>query len=315
MKPRIIPLSWIALFGALAISLTFAQEPGARPGPEDRTSAIRGCFGTYAGVSRQKDRRVDVARLVKELAELKADSYNWLIHDRATDWEDLKLFLPQARTNHIRVWVTLVPPSESPPNNKMFSEPFRLDYERWAVEIAKLSVAEKNLVAWSIDDFTHNLKFYTPEKLRGIVAGARAINPHLAFVPCCYFSGIRPKFIAECRDSLDGILFPYRSESGKIGLTDASLVAAEVEKIRALVGPSLPVIVDVYASRHSSLGDSTPEYVREVMTAARQSADGVMIYCHQNPIAQAEKFGVIKELFGAWSTGKSAEASPAQPQQ
>jgi len=44
----------------------------------------------------------------------------------------------------------------------MYAEPFRLDYDKWAIEFAKLSVQEPNLVAWSIDDFTHNLKVYTP---------------------------------------------------------------------------------------------------------------------------------------------------------
>lgn len=271
----------------------------------DRTEAIRGCFGTYAGVPRGKDHRVDVARLARELGDLRANTYSWLIHDQATDWDDLKVLLPLARAKGIRVWVTLVPPSESPPNNKMFSEPFQLDYERWAVEIAKLSIAEPNLVAWSIDDFTHNLRFFTPEKLRGIVNGSRKINPRLAFVPCCYLPGIKPKFIADYRDSLDGILFPYRSESGKIGLTDATLVAAEVEKIRAMTGPSLPVIVDVYASRHSTLGASTSEYVRTVMINAWKSAGAVMIYCHQNPSAQPAKHEMTMVLFHQWSDARA----------
>lgn len=289
----------------LALTLALPVLAAEEKSLPDRTQAVRGCFGTYAGVPRGKDRRVDVARLVGELGELKANTYSWLVHDRATDWDDLKLFLPLARKDGIRVWVTLVPPSESPPNNRMFSEPFQLDYERWAVEIARLSVVEPNLVAWSIDDFTHNLKFYTPEKLRGIVDGARKINPKLAFVPCCYLRGIKPEFVAEYRDSLDGLLFPYRSESGKIGLTDASLVAAEVEKIRAMAGASLPVIVDVYATRHSTLGDSTPDYVRTVMSEARKSADGVMVYCHQNPITQKAKHGVIKDLFHQWSAARA----------
>jgi len=124
-------------------------------------------------VSRGKDRRVDVGRLVRELVGLRVNTYSWLVHDRDTDWQDFKLFLPLARAQGIKVWLTLVPPTESPPNNKMFSEPFRLDYECWAVEIAKLSVTEPSLIAWSIDDFTQNVQFFTPEKLRGIVKGAR----------------------------------------------------------------------------------------------------------------------------------------------
>ena len=31
------------------------------------------------------------------------------------------------------------PPSESPPHTRQYSEPFQLDYQRWAAEIARLS--------------------------------------------------------------------------------------------------------------------------------------------------------------------------------
>ena len=59
----------------------------------------------------------------------------------------------------------------------MYAEPFRLDYKQWAVEFAKLSVREPNLVAWSIDDFTHNLKVYTPLYVQEMLAASRRINP------------------------------------------------------------------------------------------------------------------------------------------
>jgi len=254
---------------------------------------------------------VDIARLLNELVDQRANTYNWLIHSELTDWDDLKLFLPQARKKGIRVWVTLVPPTEQPPKNKAYAEPFRLDFERWSEEIAKLSTAQPNLVAWSIDDFTHNLGFFTPEKMLGIVGMARKINPQLAFVPCCYQPKITPKFIHDYHDSIDGILFPYRHESVKINLTDADQVAAEVQQIRAMVGNSFPIIVDVYATAHSRLGDTTPAYVRTAMTEARTSADGVLVYCHQNPTTQAEKYLLIKELFHNWSDSQTGEASTA----
>ncbi len=289
---------------ALVFCIVSADGAGEPSLPSDRTQALRGCIGTYANMPLGKDRRVDVARLLQELVELRANTYSWLIHNRPTDWDDLKLFLPRAREKGIRVWVTIVPPSEQPPKNSAYADPFRLDFERWAVEIAKLSVAEPNLVAWSLDDFAHNLPILTPERMRGIVKGARDTNPRLAFVPCIYFPEIKAKLIADYRDSIDGILFPYRSESAKLGLTDATLVAAEVEKIRALAGPTLPVIVDVYATKHSALGDSTPGYVRAAMTEARKSADGVMVYTHQNPVTQAAKYAVIKELFNQWAQSR-----------
>jgi len=277
-----------------------ASAQAAKPAAPDRAAAIRGCTGTYSGAPRGNDGRVEVRRLVEQLKDLHADTYSWLIWPADTDWDDLQTFLPLAREAGVRVWVTLVPPSESPPRTKRFSEPFRLDYERWAVEIARLSVAHANLVAWSIDDFTHNLAFFTPEKVRGIVAGARSINPGLAFVPCSYFPGVTARFSAGYAGSIDGILFPYRHESNKANLTDATLLKPELARLRELLGPDVPIIVDVYSTAHSRLGASTPQYVRDVLTQARESADGVMVYCHPDPAGKdAAKYPVVREVFAA----------------
>lgn len=280
----------------------------AEPTVADRTAPLRGSFGSYAGAPRGKDRRVNVEQLVSELLELHANTYHWLIWNAATDWDDLKRFLPLARQHDIRVWVCLVPPSESPPRTKNYSEPFKLDYERWAVEIATLSKAEPNLVAWSIDDFSHNLKFFTPQALGRILAAARQINPRLAFVPCVYFpKASQPDIARNYRGLLDGILFPYRHESAKANLTDASLVEEEVGKIKAVWGVKFPVIVDVYSSAHSRLGPSTPEYVRGVMTRAVRCADGVHIYTHPRP--GTEKHAIVKDLFGQWSARSPASSA------
>jgi hypothetical protein len=84
---------------------------------------------------------VDGDALAARLKALGVKTYYWLIWHAPTDWEDLKLFLPKARQEGIEVWVYLVPPSESPPHTELYSEPFRLDYHRWAEEIARLSLA------------------------------------------------------------------------------------------------------------------------------------------------------------------------------
>ncbi len=275
------------------------ENLGQKDGRAERMAAVRGSFGTYAG-TKEKQGRVDREQLLHELVDSHVRTYNWLIWTRDTDWDDLKLFLPAARDQGINVWVTLVPPSESPPRSKYYSEPFRLDYERWAIEIAKLSLRDPNLVAWSIDDFTHNLQFYTPEMVAKMVGAAREINPRVAFVPCSYFPRITEALFEGYRDTMDGILFPYRSESTTAGLTDSTLVNEEVKRIREMAGPDFPIIVDVYASAHSRLGASTPEYVCDVMERARKSADGVLIYCHQKP--ETEKYELIKRLFKEWST-------------
>jgi hypothetical protein len=271
----------------------------------ERTPALRGSFGTYDGEPRTKDRHVDIERLVSELAELKANTYHWLIWHRETDWEDLQRFLPLAREKSILVWVCLVPPSESPPHTKQYSQPFRTDYQRWAVEIAKLSLREPNLVAWSVDDFTHNLSFFAPEYLGKVLGEAHKINPSLAFVPCSYSPRVTPQFAEKYLGLIDGILFPYRAELTGANLTDPTLVDAEVATLKTILGPSVPIIVDVYASAHSRLGSSTPEYVEEVMKRAIRCADGVHIYCHHSPRDGSQKGQIIKRLFHEWSADSS----------
>jgi len=266
----------------------------------ERTKVLMGTRATYCNPPRKADGHVDVEKLIDELVEVGANTYSFGIHAQATDWDDLKLILPPARSKGIRVWGSIVPPSESPPRAKAYAEPFRLDYNRWAVEFAKLSLRETNLVAWSIDDFTHNLKFCTPAYVANMLDAQRSINPRLAFVPCCYFPAITAQFATNYCPLIDGILFPYRHESAGANLKDASLVEPELNKIKELAGPWVPVILDIYASAHSNLGATTPEYVEQAMIAGRRAANGVMIYQHQEPKANAEKFEVVKRQFKAW---------------
>jgi hypothetical protein len=274
----------------------------------ERVKAIFGTRATYCRAPRKADTRVDVDRLIAELTEIHANTYSFCIHNYSTDWDDLKLILPRAREKGICIWASLVPPSESPPRTKMYAEPFRLDYVRWAEEFAKLSLQETNLVAWSIDDFTHNLaKTYTPAYVKQMMDVSHRINPKLAFVPCCYYPTIKPAFTTNYCQLIDGILFPYRHESAGANLKDPGLVETEVKQIKALVGPGFPVVLDIYATAHSRLGATTPEYVEQAMIAGHRAADGVMIYCHQDPQKEPEKYQIIKKQFGAWTaegTGK-----------
>jgi hypothetical protein len=265
-------------------------------------SPVRGCFGTYDGEPRLPNGHVDTETLLDELVELKANSYNWLVWHGSNDWADLKVFLPLARHHHINVWVTLVPPSESPPSESKYSEPFRLDYGRWGAEIAKLSRTEPNLVAWSIDDFYENSKFFTPAEVGLMQAQAHQFNPKLAFVPCCYYRDITPSFAENYGALCQGILFPYRAESDGTNLKDASKLAPEIQKIRSILGESMPVIVDIYATPHASYPDgSSPDYVAQVMSESRRSADGVLIYCHEGKKSSPVKFNIIGRTFEGWS--------------
>ena len=292
---KLVLFSLLLAFAGCVTPRAADQSPQAQ-----RAGNLIGTRATYCRAPRKADARADLDRLVSELVDIRANTYSFCIHSSATDWDDLKLFLPRAREKGIRVWASIVPPSESPPRNLKYAEPFRLDYERWAVEFARLSLQETNLVAWSIDDFTHNLKFYTPAYVKNMLDAARRINPKLAFVPCCYYPAITPRFATNYAPLLDGILFPYRHESAGANLKDPSLVEVELKQIKAAVGPSLPIVLDIYASPHSRLGATTGEYVEQAMVAGRRAADGVMIYCHQDPQQQAEKYEIVKRLFRSW---------------
>ena len=77
-----------------------------------------------------------------------------------------------------------------------------------------------------------------------------------------------------------------------------------MQQLKALVGPDFPIVLDIYASAHSRLGATTPEYVEQAMLAGRRAADGVMIYCHQDPAKNPEKYQIIKRLFTRWAAEK-----------
>lgn len=270
----------------------------------ERSQPLRGALCTYAGTQRREDDRVDTERLLAELLDLHANTYRWVFRPDGTNLEDLKAFLPLARAHNLRVWVTVNPPSERHPQDHRPLEQRLAEYEQWAVGFARLSLVETNFVAWSIDDFVWNLKFFTPEATRKIVMAARRVNPRFAFVPCCYFKADTPAFVKSYGPLCDGIMFPYRDESGGANLTNPDHLASEVKTLRERFGPSCPIIVGVYASRHSRLGLSTPAYVEQAMKAAWRCADGVSVFRHPHQASDPEKYEIVKRLFAEWSAAR-----------
>ena len=105
----------------------------------------------------------------------------------------------------------------------------------------------------------------------------------------------------------------YRHEAGKRNLSQWDTLEAELARVKDRFGGGLPVILDVYATRHSQLNDSTAEYVRKVMTIGRRCADGVIIYQHQYEADSPEKYRVIKELFARWASEKPRKAPAPMP--
>ncbi|MGZ4964747.1 MAG: hypothetical protein ACXWC8_19495, partial [Limisphaerales bacterium] len=75
----------------------------------DRKDALRHSLGTYSSPPRLANGRVDCKALIDQLLDIHANCYSFAIHRAATDWDDLKIFLPMAREKHLRVWASLVP--------------------------------------------------------------------------------------------------------------------------------------------------------------------------------------------------------------
>jgi hypothetical protein len=177
----------------------------------------------YDAENRLPNGRVDTDVLVHRLSELGVTTYYWLVWHAPTDWDDLKLFLPKANQAHIAVWVYLVPPTEGPPNGYPASEPFKLDYPRWAQEIARLSLAHTNLTAWVIDDFYANHQLFTPAYVREMRAASRRINPQLAFLPLMYFPELTRRFVEDYHEVIDGVVAAYPGDREEINNARAIL--------------------------------------------------------------------------------------------
>lgn len=284
------------------INVTTKKSPYTIPTFEEKM-----VLGTYNDIPRMENGRADIPQLMVQLRDLHANTYNWLVWKGENDWDDLKLFLPVAKQYNISVWITLVPPSESKPIAKWSSEPYGTDYVKWCAEISKLSAEYPNLVALSIDDFVHNLSTYTPSYLEEMINVIDQYNPKLQFIPCSYYRQIAPSFVFTYQKYFDGILFPYRAESDAIGanLKNPDLVKSEIEHLRKLFNAGFPVYIDVYSHAHSKLGATTPEYVEKVIDYGGQFADGVLIYCHPNPVTFQEKYSIVKDAFFVLSSANS----------
>ncbi len=217
---------------ALALLWPLGQATAAEPKASQRPH-----FADYDAELRRADGRVDTEAMVRRLQQLRVNTYYWLVWHAATDWDDLKLFLPQARKANINVWVYLVPPSEGSGTAGPPSQPFGLDFKRWAQEIARLSLRETNLTAWVIDDFYANHELLTPAFIGEMQKRAKALNPHLSFLPLMYFNEIDARFVAAYRPVIDGVVVAYLQDREEIERTWAFMNDAPIPSASDVVFP------------------------------------------------------------------------------
>jgi hypothetical protein len=211
---------------------SFAGLPAA-----DAGTPAKAHLADYDSELRRVDGRVDVDAMVRRLQELGVGTYYWLIWHAPTDWDDLKVFLPKARQVGLEVWVYLVPPSEGSGSAGPPSQPFGLDFLRWAEEIARLSLEHTNLTGWVIDDFYANHETLSPAYVGQMQSRAKRINPRLAFLPLMYFNEITPRFVQQYRPVIDGVVVAYLQARAEIERTWAILNDAGIPPASELTYP------------------------------------------------------------------------------
>jgi hypothetical protein len=291
-------------------------------------SSLSRTLGDYDAEPRRADGRVDIDKLLEQIRAAHLNTYDWLIWHAATDWDDLRAFLPWAAKNRIRVWVTLCPPTEQG-GTYPYSEPFRLDFVRWAEEIGRLSVEHSNLSALVIDDFCSNLSLFKPEYVNRISQTLRRNNPRVAFLPTIYYwtvAGVdaaayfksgsqrvapgKPmpelrKLLESYGDAIDGIVFPYAE------LESGDALAYQLDVCRKWLGPERFLITCLYAQGSSGSGGNkprTPDYLRKTLQIAHEKSDGIRIYClPKEKLNEDPRFAAVAKRYSLWSSASQPE--------
>ncbi len=128
---------------------------------------------------------VNIDSLIQYLISSGQTTYMWEIEEDSA-WSDLHVLLPLAKFEGIQIYVSLLPPSLSPPicQSCNYSEPYELDYITWAREIAALSLSYSNFKGYTIKNLQENLDlgYLTPSYINSMIDAGLLINENLQFV-------------------------------------------------------------------------------------------------------------------------------------
>lgn len=248
----------VAILVAL-VALTVPMVPPAR-------AATTTTLGSYAGAivgapDANLVRHNDIAATIARLRAAHVNTYSYMIfgygvNNAATGsdrdivaskvttalWNELPAFADAAAAAGIKVWVYLVPPSESYAGGKGVPvgsrtstyAPFHWDYQRWASEIGKVAQAHPNITGIAIDDFGGNTAewpsqytfSFTPSYVAGMRSAARTSAPWLELVPVLYYTQYSnmTSISTSYRPVVDGFIYPYAGVATDTGgnTSDAS---------------------------------------------------------------------------------------------
>lgn len=287
-------------------------------------------FSFNQGYEYQKD-ITRVGPLMKAVKAAGFDTYD--MQGNGPYWEEddfalLETVAQAAAAEGLKVWATLWPPSGSEALRKMPQEEAEEYFFSAAERFAEISLKYPNLVAFTIDDFSHNYGFYTPEMMAEMAHRWQAVNPKLLFVPLVYYPGVSEEIVRTRGPYMDGIVFHYRAESHPQQYMDeydpksfemyGDVMRHEFKQVRQIMGEK-PVIAGLYIYYYQGgWGVDTPDGERPTIEhtvrdavqkyeISHEFADGVRLYGlgidHEANQAMGEMTKKWREAGNDWGQG------------
>jgi len=252
----------------------------------------RGIVSAYWGMIYKRDGSPDIDATLSLIKELGVNCYTYLIAYRSDkELSALSDFCSKAEKEGIEVWAYLVPPTEAPKDYP----PFGLDYLKWAEAIANISLQHPNLTLWMIDDFDHNLSFFTLDYTRQIYEKSKGINPNLLFGVCVYHENLKKFADLGYLQYTDALLWGYQHNSSLYPDCGVYPNCLPLE-INDYLKTGKIAIPCIYFTPHSSWpeGRPTKEYLGEAMKIAFEQAGICWIFTTPKP--DTFQYDVVKSF-------------------
>jgi len=284
---RVTLLAAGAAIAILAAALMFAIQPWRG---QDRGAFSGFVKGQYDSLPRYPNGTADVQGLAATLADTNTSTYNYLLGDPVNGMGELEGFLVLAKERGIKVWVTILPPSEL--GAELRADRRYTDYPGLARSLASLSLKHDNLVAWGIDNVLIDYGLFTADYLKQIIAASGEVNPGLWFVPVIYYQNVIGANFDDRSRYFDGVQF-YYTHFPQNAEDESALLLSQLEVLKTKF--QKPIVLGIYATPMSPDRPTSAQYVEQLINLAGKHTQGVMIYTLQR---EGEKHDMIKRKFG-----------------
>ncbi len=258
-----IAASAAAMVAAAGLTATWHHQP-LRSSAASESTAVLGDYASpiVGPVGSDGVAHIDDTATINKLAGAHINTYAYLIYpsplygtaDPSTitqaQWDDLPGFATAAAHARINVLVYIVPPSESHattnPTTTPQYQPFGWDYQAWATNVAQVASKQQNIRGMIVDDFGANTAEnnspysfrFTPDYVGQMRSAAKSIAPWFTLSTIMYYPDLTnaTAILADYRNDIDGIVFPYRSQStGIVSTADAREAESEGRSVGSVV--------------------------------------------------------------------------------